>query len=63
MFSVITNAYNKKIKGSTLIELFTPTGKLKKVKAGRRRKPKFSQTKNSSPNKQNYQHFITSEDF
>jgi hypothetical protein len=31
MFSVITNIYNKKIKGPTLMELFTATGKLKKV--------------------------------
>jgi hypothetical protein len=30
MFSVITNIYNKKIKGPTLMELFTATGKLKK---------------------------------
>jgi hypothetical protein len=30
MFSVITNIYNKKIKGSTLMEFFTATGKLKK---------------------------------
>ena len=30
MFSVITNIYNKKTKGPTLMELFTPTGKLKK---------------------------------
>jgi hypothetical protein len=30
MFSVITNIYNKKTKRSTLMELFTPTGKLKK---------------------------------
>ena len=30
MFSVITNIYNKKIKGLTLTELFTATGKLKK---------------------------------
>jgi len=30
MFYVITNIYNKKIKGSTLMELFTATGKLKK---------------------------------
>jgi hypothetical protein len=30
MFSVITNTYNKKTKGSTLMELFTATGKLKK---------------------------------
>jgi len=29
MFSVITNIYNKKTKGPTLIELFTATGKLK----------------------------------
>jgi hypothetical protein len=29
MFSVITNIYNKKIKGPTLMELFTATGKLK----------------------------------
>jgi hypothetical protein len=27
MFSVITNIYNKKIKGPTLMELFTATGK------------------------------------
>ena len=32
MFSVITNIYNKKTKGPTLIELFTATGKLKKKK-------------------------------
>jgi len=31
MFSVITNIYNKKTKGLTLMELFTATGKLKKV--------------------------------
>ena len=31
MFSVITNIYNKKIKGPTLMELFKATGKLKKV--------------------------------
>jgi hypothetical protein len=31
MFSVITNIYNKKTKGPTLIELFKVTGKLKKV--------------------------------
>jgi len=31
MFSVITNIYNKKIKGPTLMELFTATGKLKKL--------------------------------
>jgi hypothetical protein len=30
MFSVITNFYNKKTKGHTLMELFTATGKLKK---------------------------------
>jgi hypothetical protein len=30
MFSVITNTYNKKTKGPTLMELFTTTGKLKK---------------------------------
>jgi hypothetical protein len=29
MLSVITNIYNKKTKGSTLMELFTTTGKLK----------------------------------
>jgi len=28
MFSVITNIYNKKTKGTTLMELFTATGKL-----------------------------------
>ena len=28
MFSVITNIYNKKTKGATLMELFTPKGKL-----------------------------------
>jgi len=28
MFSVITTIYNKKTKGSTLMELFTATGKL-----------------------------------
>jgi hypothetical protein len=31
MFSLITNIYNKKTKGPTLMELFTSTGKLKKV--------------------------------
>jgi len=31
MFSVITNIYNKKTKGPTLMDLFTATGKLKKV--------------------------------
>jgi hypothetical protein len=30
MFSVITNIYNKKPKGPTLMELFTATGKLRK---------------------------------
>ena len=30
MFFVITNIYNKKTKGPTLMELFTATGKLKK---------------------------------
>ena len=30
MFSVITNIYNKKTKGPTLMELFTATKKLKK---------------------------------
>jgi len=30
MFSVITNVYNKKTKGSNLMELFTATGKSKK---------------------------------
>jgi hypothetical protein len=30
MFSVITNIYNKKPKGPTLIKLFTDTEKLKK---------------------------------
>jgi hypothetical protein len=30
MFSVITNIYDKKTKGPTLMELFTATGKLKK---------------------------------
>jgi hypothetical protein len=29
MFSVITNIYNKKTKGPTLMELFTATGKRK----------------------------------
>ena len=29
MFSVITNIYNKKTKGPTLMELFTVTGKVK----------------------------------
>ena len=31
MFSVITNIYNKKTKGPTLMELFTATGKLEKI--------------------------------
>jgi len=31
MFSVITNIYNKKTKGPALMDLFTATGKLKKV--------------------------------
>ena len=31
MFSVITNICNKKTEGSTLMEFFTATGKLKKV--------------------------------
>ena len=31
MFSVITNIYNKKTKGPTLMELFTATRKLKKI--------------------------------
>jgi hypothetical protein len=31
MFSVITNIYNKKTKGPTLMELFTAPGKLKKL--------------------------------
>jgi len=31
MFSVITNIYNKKTKEPTLMELFTATGKPKKV--------------------------------
>jgi hypothetical protein len=30
MFSIIVHIYNKKTKGPTLMELFTPTGKLKK---------------------------------
>jgi len=32
MFSVITNIYNKKTKGTTVMELFTTTGNLKKKK-------------------------------
>jgi hypothetical protein len=31
MFSVITNIYNKKIKGPILMELFTATEKLRKL--------------------------------
>jgi hypothetical protein len=31
IFSVITNIHNKKTKGPTLTELFTATGKLKRV--------------------------------
>ena len=31
MFPVITNIYNKKTKGPTLMEFFTVTGKLKKL--------------------------------
>ena len=31
MFSLIPNIYNKKTKGSTLMELFTATRKLKKL--------------------------------
>jgi hypothetical protein len=31
MFFMVTNIYNKKTKGSTLMELFTATGKLKKI--------------------------------
>ena len=30
MFSMITNIYNKKTKGTTLMEFFTAIGKLKK---------------------------------
>ena len=30
MLSMITNIYNKKTKGTTLMEFFTATGKLKK---------------------------------
>jgi hypothetical protein len=29
MFPIITNIYNKKTKGRTLMEMFTATGKLK----------------------------------
>jgi hypothetical protein len=35
MFSVITNIYSKKTKGPTLMELFTATGKLKKLLTNR----------------------------
>jgi len=31
MFSVITNIYDKKTKGPTLMEFFTATGKLKNL--------------------------------
>jgi hypothetical protein len=31
MFSVITNIYNNKNKGPTLMEFFTATGKLKEI--------------------------------
>jgi hypothetical protein len=31
MLSLITNIYNKKTEGPTLMELFTATGKLKKI--------------------------------
>jgi hypothetical protein len=31
MFTVITHIYNKKTKGPTSMELFTATGKMKKV--------------------------------
>ena len=31
MFSVITNIYKKQTKGPNLMELFTATGKLKKI--------------------------------
>jgi len=31
IFSMITNIYNKKTRGPTLMELFTATGILKKV--------------------------------
>jgi hypothetical protein len=31
MFPAITNIYNKKTKGPTLMEFFTATGKLKKI--------------------------------
>jgi hypothetical protein len=35
MFSVITKIYNKKTKGTTLMELLTATGKLKKLAKAR----------------------------
>jgi len=31
MFAVIANIYNKKTKGPTVMELFTATGKLKRI--------------------------------
>jgi hypothetical protein len=34
MFSVITNIYNKKTKGPTVMEFFIATGKLKKFSCG-----------------------------
>jgi len=34
MFSVITNIYDKKAKGPTLVELSTATGKLKTFSCG-----------------------------
>jgi len=34
MFSVITNVYNKKTKGPTLMEFFTTTGKLFQFSCG-----------------------------
>jgi hypothetical protein len=34
MLSMITNIYNNKTKGPTLMELFTATGKLKKFSCG-----------------------------
>ena len=37
MFSVITNIYNKKTKGLTLMKFFTATGKLKNVTVDTRR--------------------------
>jgi hypothetical protein len=32
MFSVLTNIYNKKTKGPTIMELFTATGKTEEKK-------------------------------